>query len=151
MKKKSVIFILIFILMVLGSITAAEKNLGLGVSLGEPTGITGKLFISDNSAVDATLSWSFIKDKLYVHSDYLHHFYGIFGADFPSLIAYTGIGGMIELKENPEIGVRVPFGLSYTFPNTPIEVFFELGPVVLLAPETSGDLTGGVGARYYFY
>ncbi|MFW5711994.1 MAG: hypothetical protein ACOC7X_00135 [Spirochaetota bacterium] len=148
MRKLLLIGTIIFVL--IGGSAAAVENFGLGAVVGEPTGITGKMFLSDNSAVDATLSWSFVKDKLYVHSDYLHHIPGVFGPDVPELLVYTGIGGMIELKEDPEIGVRIPLGLSYTIPDTPLELFFELAPVVLLAPETTVDLTGGLGARYYF-
>lgn len=148
MRKFFLISSIIFVL--LGGSAAAVDNFGLGAVVGEPTGITGKMFLSDSSAIDATLSWSFVKDKLYVHSDYLHHISGVFGPDVPELLVYTGIGGMIELKDNPEIGVRIPLGLSYTIPDTPLELFFEVAPVVLLAPETTVDLTGGLGARYYF-
>ena len=128
----------------------ADENFGIGAVLGEPTGITGKLYLTEHSAVDATLSWSFIKDKLSVHADYLQHFNQIFGADIDPIVGYAGLGGMIELKENPEIGVRIPLGISYTLSEVPLEFFFELAPIVLLAPETSGDLAGGLGARYYF-
>ncbi|MDZ7794790.1 MAG: hypothetical protein U5P10_14210 [Spirochaetia bacterium] len=134
----------------IGGMATAEGNFGLGAMVGEPSGITGKLYLSNNIAVDATVSWSFISDKLYVHSDYLHHFPGIFGSDIPTLAGYTGIGGMIELKDNPEIGLRIPFGLSFTIPDAPVELFFEIVPMVLLAPETDGALNGGLGARYYF-
>ena len=148
MRKVLLISVVVFLLF--GGAAVAVDNFGLGAVVGEPTGITGKMFLSGSSAVDATLSWSFVKDKLYVHSDYIHHFSDFFGSGAPTLLAYTGIGGMIELQENPEIGVRIPFGLSYTIPDTPVELFFELAPVVLLAPETSVELNGGLGARYYF-
>ncbi len=148
MRKILLISVIVFLLV--GGIAAAVDNFGLGAVVGEPTGITGKMFLSGSSAIDATLSWSFVKDKLYVHSDYLHHFSGVFGEDVPELLAYTGIGGMIELQDNPEIGVRIPFGLSYTIPDTPVELFFEIAPIVLLAPETDAELNGGLGARYYF-
>lgn len=148
MRKYATAIVLIFILF--GGTATAEGNFGLGAMAGEPSGITGKLYLSNTIAVDTTVSWSFISDKFYVHSDYLHHFPGIFGTDIPTLAGYTGIGGMIELKDNPEIGLRIPFGLSYTIPDTPVELFFEIAPLVLLAPETEGSLNGGLGARYYF-
>lgn len=148
MRKTILITAIVFVLF--GGTAVAADNFGIGAVIGEPTGITGKMFLSDSIAVDATVSWSFVKDKLYVHSDYLHHFSGLFGGDIPALLAYTGIGGMIELQDNPEIGVRIPFGLSYTIPETPVELFFEIAPIVLLAPETDAELNGGLGARYYF-
>jgi len=148
MRKYGIAIALIFIF--LGGVVTAEGNFGLGAMVGEPSGITGKLYLSESIAVDSTVSWSFINDKLYIHSDYLHHFPGIFGSDIPTLAGYTGIGGMIELKDNPEIGLRIPFGLSYMIPDTPVELFFEIVPMVLLAPETDGALNGGLGARYYF-
>ncbi len=150
MKKTFVLFLLLFFVLSVSSVSAVDRHFGLGAVLGEPSGITGKVFMTDNSAVDATLSWSFVKENLYVHSDYLQHFSGIFGSDVPTLLAYVGIGGMIELKEDPKLGLRIPFGLSYTIPDTPVELFIELAPGMLLVPETDGDFTGGIGARYYF-
>jgi hypothetical protein len=44
----------------------------------------------------------------------------------------------------------VPIGLAYLFPNIPLDIFAEIGPVVHLAPETGFALTGAIGVRYFF-
>ncbi len=45
---------------------------------------------------------------------------------------------------------RVEIGLTYIFERAPLDVFFEIVPLLDLTPETRGDVQGAVGVRYYF-
>jgi hypothetical protein len=66
---------------------------------------------------------------------------------------YYGIGGRIKFAENNNddfIGVRVPFGLAYIFATAPVDIFFELVPILDLAPDTDFDFNAALGARYFF-
>src|SRR6185503_18546567 len=68
---------------------------GLGLILGEPTGISGKYWIRHDRAIDGTLSFSF-NDYFLIQSDYLFHFHGLFGTreSFTQhLEPYLGLGG----------------------------------------------------------
>jgi hypothetical protein len=56
----------------------------------------------------------------------------------------------VQLSDNPAFGARIPLGLSFFIPDTQLELFLEIGPALLLIPETDFDFTGGIGARYYF-
>ena len=50
----------------------AQDGLGVGVILGEPTGISLKAWTSDKHAVDAAVAWSFSEnDSFQFHADYL--------------------------------------------------------------------------------
>jgi len=48
------------------------------------------------------------------------------------------------------IGVRVPAGLYWAIPRSPVALFLEIAPGLTFAPATVGILSGGIGALYYF-
>ncbi len=144
---------------------AAAKNhdFGLGIVVGEPTGITGKKFLDDNRAVDFALAWSFEgNDSVQAHANYLFHQGQLpVNADtHGSLPWYWGVGARIKLEENEGnssrnndddlIGVRVPVGVAWYPENTQLEVFGEIAPTLDLAPDSDFDIGAGIGARYYF-
>jgi len=52
--------------------------------------------------------------------------------------------------DHPEAGLRIPLGLSYLLSQAPVEIFAEIVPVVEFAPDTSGEVDGAIGVRYYF-
>lgn len=140
----------------------AQKGLGLGVILGEPTGVSLKAWISENHAVDAAAAWSYSQnDSFQFHADYLFHEFGLIQAEeipgkFP---VYFGVGGRIKLERENNgrgrndhhslVGVRVPFGVSYLFPDVPVDLFFEVVPILNLAPDSQVDLNAAIGARFY--
>ena len=145
--------------------TAAPGPLGAGIILGEPSGLSIKLFLDARHAVDAALDLSFVEDAVYVHADYLMHFSPIFirgGAQHP-ILPYVGFGGLIgvaggdqdhnrkdEHRERGALGVRVPLGLTWMPRAAPIDVFLELVPGLIIIPETNPKLDAGLGIRYYF-
>ncbi len=136
---------------VTGAIAQEHGPFGVGAVLGEPTGLTAKQYVSDDIAFDATVYWSFVaRDTFYVHVDYLHHTDSFFDIRAEGLSFYAGIGGMIQLSADPAFGPRIPFGVSYMLPGLPVETFFEIGPMLLLYPETAAAGSLGIGARYYF-
>jgi len=125
-------------------------NFGLGVMLGEPTGISAKVWNSDKSAFGFGAAWSFGRyDAVHLHADYLRHSW-IQGVEKGDLAFYYGIGGRIVLADNPGIGVRVPLGLNYIVPDAPIDIFVEAVPILDLAPSTDFDGNGALGIRFYF-
>lgn len=148
--KRKIIFVFLLVFTVGFAAQAADNSIGAGILLGEPTGLSAKMYISKNDAVDAAASWSFKNDVLYLHADYLRHFPGLFGRDLDPLTPYAGLGALLQLSDNPAVGLRFPVGLSLFIPDTQFEVFLEIGPAFLLIPETDFDFTGGIGARYYF-
>ncbi|MFP4068142.1 MAG: hypothetical protein ACLFRR_01755 [Spirochaetaceae bacterium] len=130
---------------------AETEAFGLGVLLGEPTGISAKARLGPTSAIDAAAAWSFRGEgSFYFHADYLVHFTDIFHVDPGEMPLYVGVGGKIALRDDPQLGVRIPVGIAYEFESVPLDVFFEVAPGVGLFPETDIDFGGGLGIRYYF-
>ncbi|MBV71270.1 MAG: hypothetical protein CMH52_07965 [Myxococcales bacterium] len=139
-----------------GGVRAETKTLGLGLSLGEPTGLSGKLFIDDSHAIAAGLSFSFIDDNLHLHGDYLLHFRNrltlLEGGDW---IPYVGVGGKFRIWHNKATGddglsIRIPLGIAVHLDIAPLDVFFEFVPGMRLLPATDADLGAALGARWYF-
>jgi hypothetical protein len=148
-------FALVLSALVFSSETHARKSgFGLGVIIGEPTGPTFKVWTGANTAIDGAVAWSLDgNDDLHLHADYLIHDFGIAKVEKGSFPLYYGIGGRIRFhdgNQDDQVGVRVPVGMAYLFANSPLELFFEVVPIVDLAPDTELDFNGGVGVRYYF-
>jgi hypothetical protein len=151
-KAKRVLLAVLFFTASVGMVEAAEiRGFGLGVLLGEPTGLSAKAWLGDVSAVDGAAAWSFQgEDSFYFHSDYLLHYADWPVSDAGILSGFAGIGGKLHLEEDLRLGLRIPFGLSYSFDSVPVELFIEFAPGVDLIPATQGAFTGGLGVRYYF-
>jgi hypothetical protein len=160
MKKLSMLFA--FLLM--AGTASGGQGIGLGVILGEPTGVSFKAWIDNRTAIDAAAAWSFSEnDSFQFHTDYLIHPF-----DMPkppevrgAVSFYFGIGGRVKLKDSDSgrnsrnenddlLGIRFPVGFSHLMAEAPIEFFAELVPVLDVVPDTDADLNAAIGARYYF-
>jgi hypothetical protein len=134
-----------------GTASAQQSGFGLGVILGEPTGFSFKGWLDSKSAIDAGLAWSFLHETTFhVHVDYLLHTDAMTRrSDMP---VYYGIGGRIKAggRGDDRVGVRFVGGLLYYIPDSPVDIFVEIAPVLDIAPDTDIQVNGGIGARYYF-
>ncbi|MAO63462.1 MAG: hypothetical protein CL666_00530 [Balneola sp.] len=126
-------------------------DVGLGVMLGEPTGISAKIWNNERSAFALGAAWSFGRyDAIHLHGDYILHSW-FSEVEQGSLAFYYGIGARLALGDpDTHIGVRVPLGLNYIVPDSQIGLFVEAVPVLDLTPSTDFDGNGALGIRYYF-
>ena len=132
---------------------AQRRNaFGIGAMIGGPSGLSLKKWTSSTTAIDGGAAWSIGKDPgIQVHADYLFH-----RSDFEGLIedrsfAYYGIGGRMKWgEEDARIGVRIPLGVAYHFPDAPLDAFFEVVPVFDFLPESQLVLNLSIGMRFYF-
>lgn len=150
MKKLFGLFIISFILLQI-NVCAQERGFGLGIILGEPTGVSGKLWTSGENAFDFAAAWSFQGDgNLLLQADYVWHIFRLIPVSSGKLPFYVGVGAEFIIADDPVLGVRVPLGLDYLFADAPVDIFVEIVPILRLAPSTDFDLAGGIGARYWF-
>jgi hypothetical protein len=130
----------------------ALAGIGVGIIAGEPSGFSFKWWADDDTAVDAVTGWSLDNSHFYVHCDYLWH-RAIEDVDIGGTAPlYYGIGARLLLRDDGDskVGVRVPIGLDYVFDNGRFDIFIEIAPIFNVMPDTDFDLSGGVGARFYF-
>jgi hypothetical protein len=146
-----VVLMLLISLISFSAIPAQDEGFGLGVILGEPTGISWKAWTGDRSAIDGAVAWSFEKEAaIHLHGDLLWHNFGPVKADRGEFNLYYGIGGRIKFEDDSKLGVRVPLGLGYLFDAAPMDFFIEIVPILDLAPKTDFGLNAAMGARYFF-
>lgn len=136
----------------------AENNyvhkLGVGIILGEPTGGSLKYWLNNTMAVDGAIGWSTHDDaNLYLHSDLLWNHFGLIPVPEGRLPVYLGVGGFARFRgdrHDDQAGLRLPLGLDYMFQNSPVDIFAEIAPTIDVTPDIRGDVTGGVGVRFWF-
>ena len=123
-----------------------RTGLGVGVMLGEPTGLSAIMWLGGGNAIDVVAAWAFLGGgSLYLHADYQFHA----AIDRP-LTYYAGLGGFVQFAEDPEFGARLPLGITYLFQQAPLDIFVEIAPGMALMPATRFRLNGGIGFRFYF-
>jgi len=135
----------------LSNINAQSKGIGLGLIIGEPTGISFKYWTGSTTAFDAALAWSFIDEgAFHIHGDYIFHNMRLISVPEGTLPFYYGIGARIKTANDTKLGVRVPLGLAYLFSNAPVDIFLEVVPILDLMPKTDFSINAAIGARYFF-
>lgn len=163
---RKLIFTALFIFLI-SSLHAqrGREGFGVGVIVGEPTGLTIKTWTGNTTAIQAAAAWSFSGyDSFQFHLDYLFHNFSLLNSDAMNgaLPVYIGVGGRLKLAEDADpdpgdddlndeaaIGLRVPLGISYIFGDAPLDIFLEVVPVLDVVPDTDFDLNGAVGIRVY--
>lgn len=138
--------------------TAQGRGFGLGLIVGEPTGLSAKLWQSRQSAFDFAAAWSFSDEAaLHLHGDFLRHAFGLIEVEKGKLPVYYGIGLRVKMSDDEDaddvsLGIRIPVGLDYLFAGgTPLDVFLEVVPILDLAPDTDVTLNASLGMRYWFH
>ncbi len=155
--------VLFLMIIVAKPIAAQDRGFGMGLILGEPTGLSAKLWTSKINAFDFGLGVGLGGDRIkyegdydntgriHFHMDYLWHSFNAISSTerFP---LYYGIGGRYNSGGGYEgsLGIRGVFGIAWFPRATPIDVFFELVPVFQVTPLTGLGIDAGLGLRYFF-
>lgn len=156
MKCRIAIMVLLFAVV---SANAREQDtFGLGVIVGEPTGLSLKYWLDKEHAIDGAAAWSFAEnDSFQLHADYLIHDYELLNSD--DLPFYYGLGARLKFKDDEGsgrnrneaiFGIRAPLGITYLFEDAPLDLFFELVPILDLSPDVELDINAAIGLRFYF-
>jgi hypothetical protein len=140
------------IVVLLFSFPAFASKLGLGISLGNPTGLNGKYWLNEGRAVDAGVGWSIGRNSNFsLYSDYLlHQKSALYLNDTRPLDFYYGIGGRMEFADDIELGVRLPIGIAHELDDQAADIFAELAPIVDFLGRTGIEAHILFGARYFF-
>jgi hypothetical protein len=132
-----------------------DRGFGLGIMAGEPTGVSFKWWLkgTPQHAIDGGVAWSFTSNStLHLHADYLLHSFELLKVEKGVLPLYYGIGARVRFMEDAkdDIGIRIPVGLEYLFPNSRFDAFVEVVPILDLAPATELGLNAAIGGRFFF-
>jgi len=148
------------------SVHGTDKgNFGVGIILGEPTGITAKLYLKDDVAVQGAIGSAFIGGGLQLHADYVFHPYILQSRPSFVLPVYFGPGVRVIDYTNGRdasgsdtsafaLGVRGVAGLLFDFKTVPLDAFIEVAGVLEYKFSNGSGfglkLNAGAGVRYYF-
>ncbi|TPV96112.1 MAG: hypothetical protein B7733_06515 [Myxococcales bacterium FL481] len=152
-----------------------DGNLGLGVTLGQPTGLSGKYFLSPQFAVAGAFGWGYQYGGR-VHADFAWHPGTAFDHDLVDVVPYVGVGAGLGLfhhqahpwrRRHPEHDVwnhshgamflRLPvLGAAAHWQDLPLDTFVEFAWAPGVIVGNHGPLFSGwavdwaIGARWYF-
>lgn len=138
-----------------------KGSLGLGIILGEPTGVAAKLYLADDTAIAGAVGFAFIEGGLHLHGDYLIHPWVLEDSEHFVLPTYFGAGLRLLNEDRGggndvfHLGLRGVAGMLFDFKEIPIDVFVEIAGVLdyAFSDDNGGvdvGLNAGLGARYYF-
>lgn len=134
---------------------SADGPIGVGIFLGQPTGVTVEMDLSASSWIDFKAAWNLAGPKggysILLQGNYEYAFPGMFAIQKELFTPFVGGGAVVDINDtNVVFGVRVPAGVAYRFRNIPLELFLEAGLDVYLFPGFSLGGSGGLGARLRF-
>ncbi|HUX93631.1 MAG TPA: hypothetical protein VMV36_07475 [Ignavibacteriaceae bacterium] len=135
-----------------------RKNLGFGIILGEPTGVTVKYWTDFDNAFVFDLGSSYFGSPR-LDADYLWHF-NAFNSDMANLYAGPGLAlgfgeghgfwdKTFRANSGTALGIRGVFGVDVLPRRTPLEIFGEIGVLVGLTPDFGSGIDGAIGIRFY--
>ena len=140
-----------------------KGSFGIGLVIGEPTGIAAKLYLDDDTAIQGAVGGAFIGGGIVVQADYLLHPWILEDRDSFTMPLYLGPGvRFINYRGGSDtdyfaVGLRAVVGILFDFKEVPLDVFLEIAGVGEWgfggAEEDNGLAPGfeaGLGARYYF-
>ncbi|MFO0634438.1 MAG: hypothetical protein U0168_16455 [Nannocystaceae bacterium] len=158
--------------MVAGTAAAQPKrtgkggDLGLGATLGDPTGATFKVFLHPRHALESGLGFGpFHRGGGRLHFAYLFHSRAWRSDEGFSLHGYVGLGVGVAFWYKRYLGpvlptdfqraalfVRAPvLGLAFHMHEIPLDVFLETAYSPIVTPPASfWNVDFALGARYWF-
>ncbi|HEU0031298.1 MAG TPA: hypothetical protein VFQ53_11735 [Kofleriaceae bacterium] len=150
----------------------SNGKFGLGLELGGPSGLNGKYFLTDSTALNFGIGWiddhyyyDNGRDGLHLYIDHLWHPVLLASTEPFLLPFYVGVGVRVwdfDDRDNrfdddgTAIGVRAPLGIAFDFNNVPLDIFVQFAFVLDFFVNDYRDdrlglhLEGSVGIRYWF-
>ena len=135
-----------------------KGTLGVGIILGEPTGICAKLYLEDDEAIQVAVGSAFVDGGLQIDADYVFHPWILQDRDTFVLPVYVGPGvRFVQYNDKPSYfaaGARGVIGMLFDFKSVPLDAFIEVAGVLqwrFADGKGAGiGLNAGAGVRYYF-
>jgi len=139
-----------------------ESKVGVGVAF---TGLTGLSLYADTSYDNfAQSTVAFGRYGTYaITGDYAFAYRAAISS-IPSITPFWALGivllhdqnnywpgyASVDTASSTYVGARLPLGLNFVIPKTPIQLAAELAPSLLLTPSTYGYVQGSASLRVLF-
>jgi len=142
-----------------GKAVAQERkggSLGLGLAVGAPSGLTGKMWLGDWSSLQASFGGDLGRyGDLVATADYVIELRP-FSTESDDYSVPLHVGAGFNLSTNPYeggavlMGPRAVFGLSVLVRELPVDLFIEMAPTFYFYEDLTWSVDGQFGTRYYF-
>ncbi len=121
---------------------------GLGVQIGQPTGVSLKIY-NPGASTDFLAAWDW-DNFLFLN---IHAIFDASLNDAHTIHFFYGPGGFIGIHQNPgnnkiDLGLSGNFGLDFLIQN--FEIFVQATPRLSLKNTNNFNIGGGAGFRFYF-
>jgi hypothetical protein len=153
--RKLLLTTVVFGMVIAARATPAHADFGLGLFLGEPTGLDLKIGLDHRSSLDIVLGFSTFRDGRggYGHLTYLVTPLVAQG-NAVTVPLRLGIGAAVFGADNDlDVAVRAPFELGLRLRRTPLEFYGEIALALVFVDRPNDlelDVQGGLGFRLYF-
>ncbi len=141
---------------------ARAEGIGIGMFLGQPTGVTIKIDLEPRSALDIVLGVTDFDDDR-GRDAYGHLTYQVtpFAASGRSVVVPFRIGMGVavygrdgDFGDEINVAVRAPLGIALQLRRTPVEFYGEVALKLVVLDDNDNedfvDVDGGLGFRIYF-
>lgn len=137
-------------------------KVGVGIAFFGVPGLSVYADVTQRNFLQAAIGFS-RSGSYAVTADYAFAYYNAISS-LPSITPYWGVGGLLLHDQSDYwsdyardssgvseyFGARIPLGLNWVIPNTPVQLAFEVAPSILMSPSSYGFLQGGFSARILF-
>ena len=166
---KKILFVLVTVLQSLGIVSLAsaapssDGQFGIGIEFFGPAGLSlynkmdANHFLQGALAFNSAGDFTMTGDYAFANQGDLFH--------NPHITPYWGLGALLLHEDDDNViyhhrhiydgtrtylGGRIPFGLNFIIPDTPVQIGAELVPSLLLIPGTDVFLSAAVHVRVLF-
>ena len=161
MNKYALLF-LVLLLCICSTNLNAQNKFAAGFVIGEPTGISWKYNMDQKNSLDGAIGFAPV-NRFRAHVDYLWHsepfnekrlslYYGpgvAFGVGHTDYIVVNGKNAYLFSDRDIGFGIRGVIGMEYLIPKSPVDLFLETAPIMIMAPAGGFTMDIGFGARFY--
>lgn len=130
---------------------AQGRGLGLGVMIGEPTGISCKGWLSHSGAIQLGVGWPSLSETqgTVVSAEYIWHSHIFSSREYLPL--FYGLGGLFGVSSGSDrMAARGIFGIAWWPHHSSLDIFLQLAPALYFKPSSRFDFDFGFGIRYFF-
>ena len=146
-KSNLAMFVLFF---ALPEVAMTQSTIGLGIYLGNPSGVTMKFGLRPSTSVDLLAAWR-LDDTFFAQSHYNFTITMLSRSNEGEVSLYGGPGIFLRSAshQRDRMGFSGNFGIDWIVTRH-LELFSEISPKIGLIRSTEFEITGGIGFRYLF-
>jgi hypothetical protein len=144
-------FFLFFFLFVTILSSSRASSIGVGATLGQPTGGVVRFWHAENRGIDIGAGMTLLGGNNFtLHSNYIWNKQEVFYTENNKpLDVYYGAGLRMKFADDIHMGLRLPLGVGYYNTDRTIEWFGELAPIFDFTPRAKTEMHVIAGVRFY--